>query len=421
MLQTIDMLLGLTVVMLVLSLLVTVMTHIAGIVSESRGRCLLGGLADLLQQIDPKLERKIALHIGGSILRHPLIQDTKWSLGTTVHREEFTKLLLDLASDQADKIDEEVKRLPNILLMSLSELWHFCFTPNQKRDDDCKTAALKTKLALAKIMEENDIVKPRETPAPASVDTIGTPGATSISDDEARLQRVKTAILDKKKEIRAAGLQLEIDKPNLPNNVRQGMALMDVAKGQLVAKINAWFDQTIDRVSSRFTARTQAMGFWSALIVVLIIQLDTIGLINRLSVDPDLRNSLVAEGIKLSDKPLLTPSVSADTALVKDNPNSLKPVLDVLMSPEVKEQNQNLQDIMQMGIINVPKSFDAWLENWSKLNPMGVVLSWILLSLGAPFWYNALKDMLKLRSTLAGKDDDQRVNRQTEQSTPTEQ
>jgi hypothetical protein len=35
------------------------------------------------------------------------------------------------------------------------------------------------------------------------------------------------------------------------------------------------------------------------------------------------------------------------------------------------------------------------------------------LSLGAPFWYDALKDLLKLRSSLAKKDDDARKDRQT--------
>jgi hypothetical protein len=48
---------------------------------------------------------------------------------------------------------------------------------------------------------------------------------------------------------------------------------------------------------------------------------------------------------------------------------------------------------------------------WSSWR--GVLLTWILLSLGAPFWYDALKDMLKLRSSLAKKEEDARIDRQT--------
>ena len=48
----------------------------------------------------------------------------------------------------------------------------------------------------------------------------------------------------------------------------------------------------------------------------------------------------------------------------------------------------------------------------------GVLLTWILLSLGAPFWYDSLKDLLKLRSSLAKKEETARVERQTTQTTP---
>jgi hypothetical protein len=45
-----------------------------------------------------------------------------------------------------------------------------------------------------------------------------------------------------------------------------------------------------------------------------------------------------------------------------------------------------------------------------------VLLSAVLLSFGAPFWYNALKNLLQLRSILAQKDDQQRSQRQNPDS-----
>ena len=41
-----------------------------------------------------------------------------------------------------------------------------------------------------------------------------------------------------------------------------------------------------------------------------------------------------------------------------------------------------------------------------------------LLCLGAPFWYNILKNLLQLRSIIANKDDTQRQVRQDQQSAP---
>jgi hypothetical protein len=60
---------------------------------------------------------------------------------------------------------------------------------------------------------------------------------------------------------------------------------------------------------------------------------------------------------------------------------------------------------------NGPVCFDRDLfaQSWR-----GVLLTWVLLSLGASFWYDALKDLLKLRSTVAKKEEDARISRQTD-------
>jgi hypothetical protein len=42
----------------------------------------------------------------------------------------------------------------------------------------------------------------------------------------------------------------------------------------------------------------------------------------------------------------------------------------------------------------------------------GVLFSWVLLSLGTPFWFNLLKSLLSLRSALARKDDKERSERE---------
>jgi hypothetical protein len=48
----------------------------------------------------------------------------------------------------------------------------------------------------------------------------------------------------------------------------------------------------------------------------------------------------------------------------------------------------------------------------------GVLFSWILVSLGAPFWYDALKNLLKFRSLVAQKEDKNREERNTTQVPP---
>lgn len=57
--------------------------------------------------------------------------------------------------------------------------------------------------------------------------------------------------------------------------------------------------------------------------------------------------------------------------------------------------------------------------DWSVLWPIapGLLLSWVLVSLGAPFWYDVLKNALKFRSVIAQKENDDRQERQ-QTSTP---
>ncbi len=332
MLKTIDILLGLTVVMLVVSMAVTVLTQFVTSVWNTRGRHLLVGLADLLQQIDPQLDRKIAESICSTVLQHPMVRDVGQRLGTTIHREEFTKLLMDLGSGH----------VPPDLIARMD---------TQAQD------------ALQTILKNNGVEEPAK-------------------------------VLDN---VRAMALQLELAHPELATDVRQSKALMLEANSKFVAKINSWFDQTIDRVSGRFTFTTRGVTFICAVLVAFVIQLDALTFINRLSVDTELRNSLVEKAYELGDKNPSQPAISANLST---------------------QQQQDFKDLLQLGIINAPKSLGEWSDNWQKINPLGVLLSIFLLSLGAPFWFNALQNLLKLRSTLAGKDDIQRLERQTSQDLP---
>jgi hypothetical protein len=58
--------------------------------------------------------------------------------------------------------------------------------------------------------------------------------------------------------------------------------------------------------------------------------------------------------------------------------------------------------------------------NWPVLRQswLGIAVTWMLLSLGAPFWYDALKDLLKLRSSLAKTEEAARNDRQQDTTKP---
>ncbi|HEY6946692.1 MAG TPA: hypothetical protein VI431_16260 [Candidatus Acidoferrum sp.] len=395
MLKSVDILIGLSVVMLVVSMAVTILTQFVVTTLNTRGAHLKRGLSDLLQQLDPALTAAISEEISKKILTHPLISDVRKRLGAVVHREEFIKMLMDLAAGNGP----------------------------QKLEGDALDA-------LKNVMKNNGIANP-------------------------------SATLDN---IRSFALALEKSNPELANNVRLNNAIMHEASSQFIAKIHGWFDQTIDRVGDRFTASTRVITVLVALVVAFAIQLDSIALVNRLSTDTQLRQSLVqsAKGIDQGKPsaaaPSQTPSGSAeanpsggsnqsaanaqkkppvsnpaaaandtvpqseksapkDTGKPMDNAESQKDAAaaSISQAPTVPAfPNRVLSDVDAIlgntGLISAP--------DWKSLSLqklLGILLSAMLLSLGAPFWYGTLKTGLRLRAAIADKDDAQRLKRQTTQ------
>jgi len=95
------------------------------------------------------------------------------------------------------------------------------------------------------------------------------------------------------KNIHDMAQQLEASNPGIANYVRDGLALLHGAPSQFVARLHSWFDQSIDRVSERFTQYTHGMVVAVALFVVLFVQLDVIAVVQRLSIDDQFRTTLV--------------------------------------------------------------------------------------------------------------------------------
>lgn len=81
---------------------------------------------------------------------------------------------------------------------------------------------------------------------------------------------------------------------------------------------------------------------------------------------------------------------------------------------------QRYSDLLsQAGLVTMPGK--GWGTRFELGKVPGILLSTLLLSLGAPFWYTRLQDLLRLRSALAQKDEAQRVTRQTTQAPGTDE
>jgi hypothetical protein len=322
MLKTLDILIGATTVLLLFSMAVTVITQFVTTMLQKRGQHLCGGLASLLQQLGIS-NRAVSETIAKAVLTHPTLSMAAGKMATVIHRHEFTKLLMDIASGQT--------------LVALEP-----------------TALAELKKMLA---------------------------ANGVSDPGATLSN-----------IRQMALLIETTNPEIASPMREQMAILQECATHYVAKINSWFDQTMDRVSQAFAKHAHIVTVCAALLVVLAVQLDIIAVVDRLSIDDQFRTSVVTDVAKSVNSS--TPNAAGNSVSYNIDPNHYYNLLD------------------SAGLITLPTSAE-WVKQIKDVRKIpGMILSILLVSLGAPFWYNILKDLLGLRSTLAQNDDQQRAQRQ---------
>ena len=254
MLESVDVLIGLIVVLLALSMTVTVITQALTAIVNSRGLHLRRGLVDLLQLLDPAFDKTKARAVASQILRHSLVSGSsvfggllKPRLGNVVHREEFIKLLIGLALDQrGDGAPKDAEGKGQDA------------SPRDQADR-------KAREAVKAALKAHDV------------------------DPAATLQA-----------IRSVALQFERTAPELSSMARQNAAILTAAPNDFVAKIHNWFDQTMDRTSQRFTASTRVITFAGAFLVAFGLQVDTPSLVNRLAADDTMRAAFVEQAKAMS-------------------------------------------------------------------------------------------------------------------------
>jgi len=467
-LKYLDILIGLAVVMVLLSPAVTALTALWMWILNRRALHLVAAIADLIRQIDgnapaPVITTDVAATLARAVMTHPMVANApafpflrrlsgvRQFSGQVIERDELIRILLELAAGEgsgAQLIDAP------------------------------------TRAVLLGVLAANGIADPGKT----------------LSD------------------IRAQAQVLERDKPELATHVRQTQAIIKAAQSDFVGKINNWFDQAMGRVSQRYATEARAVTVVAALLVAVAVQIDSVDLIRRLSVDPALRDSLLAEAKAQQDRLPKTDATgtTSDIEGIKAKRDEIDADLARLRSPSLAvlpdhfvwqrlpratlygadvsaEPHQTeyefltggatykvaprwravpLEDVRdaigntgagvsaaigpckgtvpstatpacqelvltahRIGPIELRStpgnastnllkplaSSSRWTTFVTALRQpsmMGVFLSWLLLSLGAPFWYDALKNLLKLRPAPAQAEEDHRVERAKQQPTP---
>ena len=163
------------------------------------------------------------------------------------------------------------------------------------------------------------------------------------------------------------------------------LALVDEASGDLkkaLENVENWFNEAMDRVSGWYKRKAQLTVLLLALAVTVALNVDTVMIVNGLSQDSVLRAAVVARAEEIAKKPL---TAGPDTSLT--------------LAEELDAQVQQLQlPIGWSSKHGDPRGLPVDSFAWAG-KIVGLLLTTMAVSLGAPFWFDVLNRFTNLRGT----------------------
>jgi hypothetical protein len=408
MLLYLDTLIGFSVVMLLISLLITILTQMVSALVNHRGSNLRWGLKTLFEHVGPALYPKLtanANRLAHEVLKHSLISDSwfsdlkavRWLLKVPVVKTVLGRIQLASAIRPAE--------LTNIL----GQIAASSDKPGVLGDlEDADWAALKVEIAAL-----------LDAPNPAATREMTQSAGVAAAAVKAIADQAKTPLLQ--------------DSVN---------AIRGTA-----GKLEAWFGSMMDRVAQKFT---MYMRLWTVLFAgafAIATGLNSITLLGELYNNGTLRTALAG----------MAQQATAIAGTVLDKGNSLEAGLTSALKqatrdataggapqpPEIRTTAEGIawiqanvpagqraaalsrfdtasaaasQKVLQDAAQNAANTsavasqagFDILECRWPAKPDarylLGVLITAALLSLGAPFWFNALKSMTNLRPILASKE-----------------
>jgi hypothetical protein len=181
------------------------------------------------------------------------------------------------------------------------------------------------------------------------------------------------------------------DEEAIPHRgVRRQLRLMlDDAASDLEkfrGRVEAWYDDTMERVSGWYRRRTQLVLFLIGLVVAAGANADTFDVADRLLTDTPVRAALVQQA---ADVAKLEDLDSLEAELEKRG-GKLEAVKQFNLPLGWNDDNGEIADL---GVGAGKENVFGWLA--------GILVSAIALSFGAPFWFGALNRLGPLR--IAGR------------------
>jgi hypothetical protein len=164
---------------------------------------------------------------------------------------------------------------------------------------------------------------------------------------------------------------------------------------RLAMETGKWFDEAMERVTGWYRRKTQLILFFVGLLVVVWANANVIRYAEALLINPVARAAVVsaAEGVVATPDPSSSPAPSSSPSaavLTRDETLAELRKLDFALGWDPAAPASDSRHI-PASISEIPQAV--------LMNLLGWLLTAAALTMGAPFWFDALKNVVGLRST----------------------
>jgi hypothetical protein len=185
-----------------------------------------------------------------------------------------------------------------------------------------------------------------------------------------------------------------------------------------IATVEKWFNDSMERVSGWYKRKSQYVTIGIAIVVAVACNANTLRIAERLDHEPSTRAAVVVAAEGALKEPCCGQATSEEetgqeavgggesepkaTGATKAEPSSEKDEIEASIN-HFSEATKGVEDL------NLP-IFWSHDNSWSSMSVAETLFGWLLtaiaISLGAPFWFDALGRLANLR--MAGKNPEEK-------------
>jgi hypothetical protein len=184
-----------------------------------------------------------------------------------------------------------------------------------------------------------------------------------------------------------------LDLPNaLKAQLRPLLPVTNIDKFR--TSVEKWYDDAMEQVSGRYKRWAQLVTIMLAVAVTVAFNVDTLRVANRLYTDEVVRQSIVQAG-----ETTLTKHAGKSSSEKPGTGHSGSQAKPRVATSPTKAGEEAEEAAVELTSLKLPIGWDAVNANFNLASAAGWLLTAIAISLGAPFWFDALGRLARLRAT----------------------